>query len=126
MKRMKDDEKALSDSTIVRLGIILGMVLLPTVLYLTFISNLLESELFLFVMWPPVLLGLGLLYYTIIQNLEVGRPSTAYGRSSRPVQVPVFSYKGRCPLCNGKVFHEESRCRWCDWEVVEDRLRPPV
>lgn len=115
----------MTDSLFVRGFIVLGMVLLPTVLYLTFIGNSLDSDLFLLIMWPPVLLGLGLFYYTIMQVLEYGRPSTLDIRSE-PVEVPFNSHLGRCPRCNGKVLHGDRNCRWCGWEVDSSRLRPPV
>lgn len=127
MKTIRKDKEAMTDGMVARAVMVIGTALLPTTLYVTFIGNELGSDLFLLVMWPPVLLGLGILYYTIIRNINGSRPYSQYTRPRQASDdiVPV-SYIGRCPRCNGKVFVGDENCRWCGWDVLEDRLRAPV
>ncbi len=124
---MRTDEKAMGDSLGARAVMVIGTALLPTALYSTVIGNEFSSDLFLLIMWPPVLMGLGILYYTIIRNFNGNRPYSQYTKPRKfPDDIVSKSYIGRCPQCNGKVFVGDENCRWCGWEVLDDRLRAPV
>jgi len=108
-----------------RAAVVLAMVLLPSVVYLFTIHGSGEGFLYMMVMWPPVVIGIFLLFYMSAHSM-LARPEGRYYANNASHSSPITSYKGRCPSCNGKVYEEDRSCRWCDWDVVEDRLRPPV
>ncbi len=127
IKIIQKDYEAIGDSLGARAVMVIGTALFPTTLYVTFIGQEIGSELFLLIMWPPVLMGLGVLYYTIIRNFNGSRPYSHHTRPRKgPDDIVPVSYVGRCPQCNGKVFVGDENCRWCGWEVLDDRLRAPI
>ncbi|MDI3483383.1 MAG: hypothetical protein PWQ88_1254 [Candidatus Methanomethylophilaceae archaeon] len=123
------DSKAVADRLWVKALVIIAIILLPSTLYLTAVDVDTDSTLlYLMIMWPPVIIGLALFLVIIVQHFFHKRPqSKDLGLTPDSLNFKSLSnVKGRCPRCNGKVFEGDVKCRWCDWEIIEDRLRRPA
>ncbi|GEM_PF-1687625 len=125
LRSPQTDISEFAGGTVFRAAVVLAMVLLPSALYLNLIRGTGADLLYLMVMWPPVIVGIALLFYLSARSF-FEKPDTRFLNADIPSSVPITSYRGRCPRCNGKVYHADERCRWCDWSVVDDRLRPPL